>query len=82
MVTVKYRGRLCVLTGKAAERLTAGSIREVLKHINAAYGAVAYQEAKRMLITVDEESILLHGGLSTALTDGAVVSFFPIAGGG
>lgn len=82
MITVKYRGELISQTKKQQEELQAANVRGVLRHVKDAYGAEAYKEAKRMLITVNDESILLRKGLRTALQDGDIVSFYPIAGGG
>ncbi|MDL2257728.1 MoaD/ThiS family protein [Eubacteriales bacterium OttesenSCG-928-K08] len=82
MVFVKYRATLAELTGKREERIEAQSIKDVLRYINAQYGKQTEKEAKRMLITVDSESILLRDGFKTRLNEDSVVGFFPISGGG
>lgn len=82
MVTVKYRGALVQKTEINLEELEASNVLDVLNHIKAAYGSKTYKEAKRMLITVNNESILLHNHFKTPLKDGDIVSFFPISGGG
>ncbi|GAB1475278.1 hypothetical protein MASR2M70_01100 [Bacillota bacterium] len=82
MITVKYRGNLPSYTQKDREEIQASCILDVLGFIKNAYGPEAYKEAKRMLITVNNESILLHKGFKTSLKGGDVVSFFPISGGG
>lgn len=82
MVTLHYRGTLKELTGKSEEQLEANTLKAVLSYIRKAYGRAVYQEARRMLITIDGESILLYAGLRTKLEAGATIAFFPIAGGG
>ncbi len=82
MITVKYRGDLYLKIKKRQEEFKAAKVWDLLQQIKAAYGKEIYKEAKRMLITVNNESILLHKGYKTILKDGDVVTFFPIAAGG
>ncbi len=82
MVMVKYRGALVQQTKINREELEASNVLDVLNYVKAAYGSKTYKEAKRMLITVNNESILLHNRFKTSLKDGDIVSFFPISGGG
>jgi molybdopterin converting factor small subunit len=82
MVQISYRGELCALTGKPGESVSAARVKDVLRHIKAAYGSSAWKEAKTMLITVNNESILLLQVFNTALKDGDTVSFLPICSGG
>ena len=81
-VTVCYRAALAEMTGRTEETINADIVRDVLLHIKKAYGAGAQQAAKRMLIAVDNDSILLRRGFDTRLTDGMSVRFMPICGGG
>ena len=81
-VNVHYRAALAEMTGKTEEAIDAATVRGVLLHIKKAYGAGAHQTAKRMLIAVDNDSILLHRGFDTKLADGMSVRFMPICGGG
>jgi len=81
-VTVYYRAALAEMTGKAEEAIEASTVRDVLVHVKKAYGAQAHQAAKRMLIAVDNDSIQLHEGFGTKLSDGTTVRFMPICGGG
>ena len=81
-VTVCYRASLAEKTGLTEERVEASTVRDVLSHIKRSYGSEAHKEAKRMLIAVDNDSILLHQGLDTRLAEGMAVRFMPICGGG
>ena len=81
-VHVYYRAALAEMTGKNEELMEASTVRGVLGHIRKAYGAGAHQAAKRMLIAVDNDSILLHKGFDTKLSEGMTVRFMPICGGG
>jgi len=81
-VTVKYRSHLAELTKTAAESLDAATVKDVLKHIKAQFGAEAEKEAKTMLIVVNGQSVLHLSHFKTALKDGDEVSFLPICGGG
>jgi len=81
-VKIYYRAALAEMTGKTEETIGAATVRDVLAHIKKAYGAGAHQAAKRMLIAVDNDSILLHKGFDTKLADGMSVRFMPICGGG
>jgi len=81
-VTVHYRAALAEMTGLTDESIEASTVRDVLGHIKKTYGAGAQQAAKRMLIAVDNDSILLHKGFDTRLAEGMSVRFMPICGGG
>jgi len=81
-VKVYYRAALAELTGKKEETIEAAAVRDVLAFIKKSYGADAHQAAKRMLIAVNNDSIQLHEGFATRLTDGIAVRFLPICGGG
>lgn len=82
MITAEYRAEMTALCACRSEEIDAATVADVLRHIKRAYGAETYKSAKRMLITVDGESILLRKGFKTRLTDGQKVSFLPICGGG
>ena len=57
-------------------------MRDVLRHIKAAYGPGAEKKAKAMLVAVDGESVLLRRGFATPLHGGETVQFLPMCGGG
>ena len=82
MVQVSYRGELQTIIGKPGDSIDAVKVKDVLRHIRAAYGPVAWKEAKKMLIVVNTESILLRQVFNTALKNGDTVSFLPICSGG
>lgn len=82
MAELNYWGALAALTGKKSEALHAGSIAEVLSFVEKQYGRAAFQEAKRMLITVDGTNIQLLERFKTPLSGGETVSFLPLSGGG
>lgn len=82
MIYLKYWGGMKDLTGKAGEEITAGTMADVLHHIETAYGKPGLKEAKRMLITVDSTNIQLLARYKTPLADGATVMFLPLSGGG
>ncbi|MDR2610553.1 MAG: MoaD/ThiS family protein [Clostridiales Family XIII bacterium] len=81
-VTVKYRSGLAETVGKTEEIIPADSVADVLKYIKANYGRDAYRTARAMVIAVNEVGILKLRVFKTALEDGDVVQFLPIAGGG
>jgi len=70
------------VTGLSEENVEASTVRDVLSYIKKTYGAGAQKQAKRMLIAVDNDSILLHKGFDTKLAEGMSVRFMPICGGG
>jgi len=82
MITIKYYATLAAMAGKKTEELEASNVRDVLRHIKTVYGSAAYKEARRMLITVNNESILLKKVFATSLKDGDELAFFPILAGG
>ena len=82
MVQVAFRGELARLAGTGGMELEAGSVAEVLRAIRARDGAQARREAGRMLITVNQKSVTLLKGCRTPLSEGDVVAFLPICGGG
>ncbi len=82
MIHVTYRAGLADLTGCTSEQFEASSVKEVLACIKRVHGKKAYQEAKRLLITVDQKSITLLDNLRTRLPDGCTVDFLTISGGG
>ena len=82
MITVEYRGALAELCGRRTEQGAFATAAEVLRHVKQAYGAPAWKEAKKMLVTVDGTSILLLQTWKTRLHDGQTISFLPICGGG
>jgi len=81
-VQVKYRGHLAALTGVPEESFQAADIEGVLKILRERRGRETEKAARSMLITVNGESILLLKLYKTVLSDGDVVSFFPICAGG
>ena len=81
-VTIHYRAALAEMTGKTEEQIKAATVRDVLTYIKKTYGSEAQKQAKRMLIVVDGDSILLHKGFDTKLADGMTVRFMPICAGG
>ncbi|MBQ9979820.1 MAG: MoaD/ThiS family protein [Oscillospiraceae bacterium] len=82
MITVKYRGVLAELTGKLQEQIDAATVNDVMKYVKKTYSAAAYKEAKKLLIVINGDSILLHKGFKTPTSDGDTVSFLPVCGGG
>lgn len=82
MITVKYRGVLAELTGKVQEQIDAATVNDVMKYVKNTYSAEAYKEAKKLLIVINGDSILLHKGFKTPTAEGDVVSFLPVCGGG
>ncbi|MCL1847512.1 MAG: MoaD/ThiS family protein [Coriobacteriia bacterium] len=82
LITAAYRGPLADTLGTPDEKIEASAVSEVLRHIKIAHGKPAWQTAKAMLIVVNGVSILHGKGFRTALHDGDVVTFLPIAAGG
>jgi len=81
-VTVRCRGHLEELTHIREETISAKTVHDVIRHIKAAYGADAAKTAKIMLATINGDSIHLHSGWKSKLSDGDTVEFFPLCGGG
>lgn len=82
MVQLCYRGDLQAIIGKPVETISASKVKDVLLFIKDSYGPIAAKEAKKMLIVVNNESILLRKVFNTPLKDGDVISFLPICSGG
>ena len=82
MVSIVYRDDLSELTDKSSDTVEAGTVKEVLTFIKVTYGKSAYKLAKKMLITVNGDSITLLDNTKTRLQNGDTVSFLPICGGG
>ena len=80
-VKVHYRA-LANQTGKTEETVAAATVKDVLAYIKKTYGPDVHKEARRMLIAVDGDSIQLHKGFDTKLSEGMEVRFLPICGGG
>jgi len=81
-VNVKYRAVLAKLTGIAEEKMDARDVDSVLKEISSRHGREAEKIARAMIITLNEESILLQKRFKTVLSVGDTVSFFPLGAGG
>ncbi len=82
MVQLSYRGELRTKIGKPGETIDAAKIKDVLRYIRASYGSDAFKESKKMLIVVNDESIMLRKVFNTTLEDGDIVGFLPICSGG
>lgn len=82
MITVRYRGRIPDLCGAREDNIEAATMRDVMRHIKTHYPKEVTAEAKKMLVTVNGESILLLKVYDTPLRDGDTVSFLPVCGGG
>jgi molybdopterin synthase sulfur carrier subunit len=81
-VTVTYRGKLAEETGKRSEEIEAQTVRQVLRQVKTNYGKEAHRIAKMELIAVNGVGILQKRVFATTLSDGDVVSFYPLAAGG
>jgi len=81
-ITIKYRAQLAALIKFDSETMEANNVKDVLQHIKKRFGAEAEKIAKKMLIVVNGQSILLLKHYKTELKDNDVVSFLPICGGG
>ena len=81
-ITVNYRGALTQAIGLSSEQLEVATVSEVLRHIKSTQGKIVYKQAKAMVIVVNGVSILQKRVYATALFDGDVVSFLPLAAGG
>ena len=81
-VTVRCRGYLEELTHAREETVSAKTVHDVLRHIKAAHGKDAVKAAKCMIVTINADSIQMHNGWKSKLSDGDTVEFFPLCGGG
>lgn len=82
MKTIRYYAPIRAIVKKETEPTELGSVKEVLEYIRRAYGKEAFTAAKSALIVVNDVSIGLYRGTKTALSDGDVIGFLPVCGGG
>ncbi len=82
MITVRYFAPLRGITGVTEETLSAKTVHDVVRHVKAAYGKEAQKAAKSALVVVNDVSIGQLHEWKTELTDGDVVGFLPLCGGG
>lgn len=81
-VIVKYRGDLAERININEELVMSDDIAGVLNNMKKLYGKDVYKKGKSMLITINGESILQRDIFKSKLSDGDVVSFFPLSAGG
>jgi len=81
-VCLKYRGPLAALTGLCEENAQVRDVEGALRFIRERHGRKAEKTARAMLIALNGESILLLKLYKTAVSEGDVVSFFPLSAGG
>jgi MoaD family protein len=82
MKTIRYYAPLRAIAQKESEETELSSVKDVLDYIQKAYGKEAYLAAKSALIVVNDVSIGLFQGAKTPLSDGDVIGFLPVCGGG
>ena len=82
MIKVKYRGHLAALTGTVEETLEAANVEAALRCIRERHGREAEKTARTMLIALNGENILFIKSYKTLLSNGDVLSFFPLCAGG
>jgi len=82
MKTIRYYAPIRAMVQKESEETELGSVKDVLNYIKSAYGQDAYKAAKSSLIVVNDVSIGLYQGVKTSLSDGDVIGFLPVCGGG
>ena len=82
MITVRYFAPIRGITGIVEETIDAGTVSDVVRHIKLTYGKEAHKAAKSALVVVNDVSIGQLGEWKTKLTDGDVVGFLPLCGGG
>lgn len=82
MITIKYYAPLRGIIGITEETLDADTVRDVLRHIKDSYGKAALHAAKCALVVVNDVSIGQLSNWKTKLSDGDVVGFLPLCGGG
>lgn len=82
MITIKYYAPIRGITGVTEETLNAASVNDVVKHIKTVYGKAAQKAARSALVVVNDVSIGQLAEWKTKLTDGDVVGFLPLCGGG
>ena len=82
MITVKYYAPIRGITGVTEETLDAATVSDVVRHVKEAYGKEAHKAAKSALVVVNDVSIGQLSEWKTKLSDGDVVGFLPLCGGG
>lgn len=82
MSKVYYYGALREMTGRKEDSFDIHDIKGCLSTIRRKYGAEAYKEAKRSLITLNGVSILSFNNFKTETKPEDEVRFLPICGGG
>lgn len=82
MKTIRYYAPIRAIVKKDSEETPLSSVSEVLAYIKKTYGKEAFKAAKSSLIVVNDVSIGLFQGEKTPLSEGDVVGFLPVCGGG
>lgn len=82
MITVKYYGPLCRLTGVPEEEIEAKRVSEVIKVIARRHGKEAAREAERCFVMVNGKNAALLNGFRTPLKSGDLVQIINLTGGG
>lgn len=82
MKTIRYYAPIRAIVKKESEETELSTVKDVLNYVKGAYGKEAYLAAKSALIVVNDVSIGLYHGVKTKLSDGDVVGFLPVCGGG
>lgn len=82
MKTIRYYAPIRAIIKKDSEETPLGSVSDVLAYIKKTYGKEAFKAAKSSLIVVNDVSIGLFQGEKTPLSEGDVVGFLPVCGGG
>lgn len=82
MKTIRYYAPIRAIVKKDSEETPLGSVSDVLAYIKKTYGKEAFKAAKGSLIVVNDVSIGLFQGEKTPLSEGDVVGFLPVCGGG
>ncbi|MDP3448269.1 MAG: MoaD/ThiS family protein [Eubacteriales bacterium] len=82
MKTIRYYAPLRGIVKKESEATELGSVKDVLRYVEKAYGKEASVCAKSALIVINDVSIGLSQGAKTPLRDGDVIGFLPVCGGG
>ncbi len=83
MINLKYLGPLYKKTGKKEDEFEkVNNIKALLNEIKKKYDNETYKIAKSSLILINGENIGNEDGFKTKLSDGDVVKFVPVCGGG
>ncbi len=82
MAMIKYYGMLVNISKVEAEEFDCKKVSSLLKMFKAKYGNEFYKSAKMSYILINDVNASTLNGYNTKLSEGDIVKFLPVCGGG